>query len=112
MRRKAVVAAALLTLAGPVAAVDDDTCVRIAKAVSDVELAMVGMGELGSARQELVSLRDATPSMRDELDAMVRVAEKAENSKPSEPSHPINTGEYDKADAEYQKKYREECGEL
>lgn len=114
MKTEAILAAVLLTLAGPVAAkgVDEDNCFRINKAVADVEMAMLGMGELPAARQELAALRDEAPSMGEQLDGMLEVARKAENRKPMEPSHPINTGEYDKAEAEYQKIFRKECGEI
>lgn len=114
MKTEAMLAAALLTLAGPVAAegVDEDTCFRINQAVVDMEMAMLGMGELPAARQKLAALRDQAPSMTEQLDGMLEVARKAENSKPMDPSHPIQTGEHEKAEAEYRKIFRKECGEL
>lgn len=112
MRKEAVVGAVLLGLTGPVAALDQDSCLRINQAVAEAQLAMVGMGDLDAAKQELVTLSDSVPSMHDELEAMVQVANKAENIKPFDSSHPIQTGEYDKVEAAYQKKFLDECGDL
>lgn len=87
-------------------------CVHIAKTVSDMQLAMAGMGDLVEIRKELAQLRDRTPAMEEELNGLVEVARQAESSELGTPSHPLSTGAYDDAEAAYKEKYGEECGPL
>ncbi len=114
MKKNRIAGVVLMSLCGLAGAqgIGDESCMRIAKTVSDMQLAMAGMGDLTKTREALARLRDGTPAMEAELDGLVEVARQAESSELGAASHPLSTGAYDEAEAAYQKKYGEECGAL
>lgn len=114
MKKNRIAGVVLMSLCGLAGAqgVTDESCMHIAKAVSDMQMAMAGMGDLTQTREELAGWRDRTPALEAELDGLVEVARQSESSELGAASHPLSTGAYDEAEAAYQKKYGEECGAL
>ncbi|MAY09489.1 MAG: hypothetical protein CL543_10900 [Alcanivorax sp.] len=109
MKKTLIVSCLLIGSWGPTTAMaaDDGDCMRLQMALSDVQMALAGMGDLGPRLAKLEAMSDQVPALKAPLDDLVEVVKAADDDRPVET---IDMDAYDRAEAAYQKKYRAECG--
>lgn len=101
---------AILGTSFSASAMDQGHCLTILKDVSDAQLALAGADDLNQAISDLEALRDNTPSMQKELNEMLDVVKDVDVDS-SMPAANIDMDAFDRADANFQQKYEQVCGE-
>ncbi len=108
MKKTGIVTCLLMGLAGPLSAqaADRVDCMKVTKAVSDMQLALAGMGNLNETLAKLESVGDQVPAMEEALNGMHEVVANADSDAPLET---MDMDAFDRAEARYENKYRQEC---
>ncbi|EKF73875.1 hypothetical protein A11A3_11718 [Alcanivorax hongdengensis A-11-3] len=108
---KKIVIAMVIILYGSASVMADesDDCIDVAKAVSDLQLALAGMGDIDNRVARVSAMGDKFPEFKASLSGMVAVVEGADDESPLQN---IDMEAFDHAEAAYKEQYKAQCGEL
>ncbi|BAQ68008.1 hypothetical protein NHU_00840 [Rhodovulum sulfidophilum] len=117
MYRSHLIAAALSTVlisgaSGALAqgTMGEDKCMAVMMAMSKLEASMAGYADSDQAQAGLIELQPGLPAeISDRIEDLLDVALSAEGIEVGDPSHPMATGEFQKASRDYREALAPHC---
>ncbi|MBM1142571.1 hypothetical protein GN155_002190 [Alcanivorax sp. ZXX171] len=109
MKKTGMLICAVVGMGGSMVAhaMDQADCIHVNLAVADMQQALIGAGNLDASKEKLETRAKENPEMKGSLNAFLELAKGVDVNAPMET---MDMAEFDRAEEQYQKKYREECG--
>ncbi len=100
----------ILGISSNASAMDHAHCIDVIKVTSDLQLAIIGSSDLDQAISNMEAVRDKTPDMQKELNALMEVAKMVDPKDPASLDDEVMAS-FDQADMNFNEKYEKLCGE-